>query len=96
MWNIYNQWECNIKVNEKKNYYSYHGLKMERVKNGTILFQLTHLIFRIDLNIMGIFLIFFYHENYTFNSLNGTRSTLVASAFDVHADTNNIKCSNYT
>lgn len=34
MWNIYNQWECNIKINEKKkkNYYSYHGLKMNELK----------------------------------------------------------------
>lgn len=61
MWNIYNQWECNIKINEKKKkkLLFVSRIKNERVKNGTILFQLPHLIFRIDLNIMGIFLIFF-------------------------------------
>lgn len=67
------------------------------VKNETILFQLRFLIFRIDLNIMRIFNFLSWKLYiYIFNSLNGTRSTLVASAFDVHADTNNIKCSNYT
>lgn len=30
MWNIYNQWECNIKVNEKKKL-----LFVSRIKNGT-------------------------------------------------------------
>lgn len=70
------------------------------VKNETILFQLRFLIFRIDLNIMRIFNFLSWELYiYIFNSLKwhtNTRSTLVASAFDVHADTNNIKCSNYT
>lgn len=51
--------ESNIKINEKKKLLFVSRIKNERVKNGTILFQLSHLIFRIDLNIMGIFLIFF-------------------------------------
>lgn len=69
---MYNQWKCNIKINEK-NYYSYHGLKMN-VKNETILFQLRFLIFHIDLNIMRIFNFLSWELYiYIFNSLNGTQ-----------------------
>lgn len=46
-------------MKKKKKLLFVSRIKNERVKNGTILFQLPHLIFRIDLNIMGIFLIFF-------------------------------------
>lgn len=52
---MYNQWKCDIKINEK-NYYSYHGLRIN-VKNETILFQL-----RIEINFNFLHR-FKYYEN---------------------------------